>query len=84
MPKIEIYTKATCPYCDDAIALLQEKDVTYIQIPIDNDSALREKMITRSDGRHTVPQIFIDNDGIGGCDDLYALDTTGELDRLLK
>ena len=73
MANIEIYTKATCPFCIRAKALLNSKGVTFNELPIDGDAAKREDMIQRS-GRTTVPQIFIDAQHIGGCDDLYALD----------
>ncbi|MGZ0751162.1 glutaredoxin 3 [Kluyvera sichuanensis] len=83
MAKIEIYTKATCPYCHRAKALLAEKGVTFEELPIDGNAEKREEMIQRS-GRTTVPQIFIDAQHIGGCDDLYALDSRGGLDPLLR
>ena len=83
MAKIEIYTKATCPYCHRAKALLSEKGVTFEELPIDGNAEKREEMIQRS-GRTTVPQIFIDAQHIGGCDDLYALDSRGGLDPLLR
>ena len=79
----EIYTKATCPFCVRAKALLNSKGVTFHELPIDGDAAKREEMIQRS-GRTTVPQIFIDAQHIGGCDDLYALDSRGGLDPLLR
>ena len=83
MAKIEIYTKATCPYCHRAKALLSEKGVSFDELPIDGNAEKREEMIQRS-GRTTVPQIFIDAQHIGGCDDLYALDSRGGLDPLLR
>ncbi|OON38441.1 glutaredoxin 3 [Izhakiella australiensis] len=83
MANVEIYTKATCPFCHRAKALLSQKGVTYQEIPIDGDADKRDEMITRS-GRTTVPQIFIDAQHIGGCDDLYALDGRAGLDPLLK
>ena len=83
MAKIEIYTKATCPYCHRAKALLSSKGVTFEELPIDGNAEKREEMIQRS-GRTTVPQIFIDAQHIGGCDDLYALDSRGGLDPLLR
>ena len=83
MAKIEIYTKATCPYCHRAKALLSEKGVAFEELPIDGNAEKREEMIQRS-GRTTVPQIFIDAQHIGGCDDLYALDSRGGLDPLLR
>ena len=79
MANIDIYTKATCPFCVRAKALLNSKGVTFNELPIDGDA----EMIQRS-GRTTVPQIFIDAQHIGGCDDLYALDSRGGLDPLLR
>lgn len=83
MAKIEIYTKATCPFCHRAKALLNSKGVSFQELPIDGDSAKREEMIQRS-GRTTVPQVFIDGKHIGGCDDLHALNDAGGLDPLLR
>jgi glutaredoxin 3 len=71
MSKVIIYSSATCPYCDRAKRLLEKKGMTYTEIRVDLDEAEREKMITLS-GRRTVPQIFIDDKHIGGCDDLHA------------
>jgi glutaredoxin 3 len=82
MAKIEIYTKATCSFCHRAKALLSGKSAAFHEIAIDNDLAKREEMIARS-GRTTVPQIFIDGQHIGGCDDLHALDARSGLDPLL-
>lgn len=82
MANIEIYTKATCPFCHRAKALLQSKGAQFNEIAIDNDPKKREEMIERS-GRTTVPQIFIGGQHIGGCDDLHALDAKGGLDPLL-
>lgn len=83
MANIEIYTKATCPYCHRAKALITRKGVPFQEIPIDGDVDLREEMIKRR-GRTTVPQIFIDGKHVGGCDDSHALDARGGLDPLLK
>ncbi|WP_147200354.1 glutaredoxin 3 [Pantoea sp. MBD-2R] len=83
MANVEIYTKATCPFCHRAKALLSQKGVNYQEIAIDGDADKREEMIKRS-GRTTVPQIFIDAQHVGGCDDLYALDGRQGLDPLLK
>lgn len=83
MANVEIYTKATCPFCHRAKALLNQKGVTFKEIPIDGDASLREEMIKRS-GRTTVPQIFIDAQHIGGCDDLFALEGRDGLSTLLK
>ena len=84
MAKIEIYTKQNCSYCVRAKQLLDKKKVKYTEIPVDQDEAAFQKMLSCSEGRRTVPQIFIDNRAIGGCDDLYALDETGQLDHILK
>lgn len=83
MALIEIYTKQTCPFCHRAKALLEQKGASYQEIAIDKVSEQRAVMIERS-GRTTVPQIFIDNQHIGGCDDLFALDVSEGLDPLLK
>jgi glutaredoxin 3 len=82
MANIEIYTKATCPFCDRAKALLNSKEAAFHEIAIDDDNLKREEMIARS-GRTTVPQVFIGGQHIGGCDDLHALDARGGLDPLL-
>ena len=83
MANVEIYTKGYCPYCHRAKALLTEKDVAYVEYPIDNDHDLREVMIARANGRTTVPQIFINDVHIGGCADMVALNQQGKLDPLL-
>ena len=88
MSKVEIYTKGYCPFCSHALALLEQKAVTLStlkieQISIDGDMALREKMIARSNGSYTVPQIFINDVHIGGCDQLVGLETNNKLDALL-
>ncbi len=83
MSEIIIYTKDSCPYCERAKTLLKKKGVTYTELKITDDKT-REEMIERSGGRMTVPQIFINDKHIGGCDDLYALDAEGGLDDLLK
>lgn len=80
---VEIYTKVTCFYCMRAKALFDDMNVAYNEIKIDGDAALREKMIARSAGGATVPQIFINNSHIGGCDDLFALHAQGKLASLL-
>lgn len=80
---VEIYTTPTCPYCLRAKALLNEKGVEYRETDVSQSAALRSAMTARAGGRHTVPQIFIDNKHVGGCDDLYALDDRGALDPLL-
>jgi len=84
MQKIEIYSKTVCPYCVRAKHLFTKKGVNYTEIDISQDSDLRDSMIKRANGRQTVPQIFINDQHIGGCDDLYALEAAGKLDALLK
>jgi glutaredoxin 3 len=80
---VEIYTWQTCPYCIRAKVLLRWKGVAFTEYKIDGDGAARVKMAERANGRRTVPQIFINNQHIGGCDDLYALDRQAQLDPLL-
>lgn len=82
MVDIEIYSKEWCPYCAKAKALLASKGLNYREIDVTSDAVGEQKMIERS-GRRTVPQIFLDGDGIGGYDDLAQLNATGELDRRL-
>jgi glutaredoxin 3 len=81
MPEITVYATGWCPYCARARALLDHKGAQYQVIDTD-DAARRAEMIERS-GRRTVPQIFIGDTHVGGCDDLYALDAAGDLDPLL-
>jgi glutaredoxin 3 len=83
MAPIEIYTTRYCSYCVRAKALLTQKGATFTEIDVSSDAALRNTMIERAQGRMTVPQIFIGNTFVGGCDDLYALESTGKLDPLL-
>ncbi len=82
--KVEIYYWTTCPFCVRALALLDSKAVQYTGYDITGDEAARAKMVERTGGPKTVPQIFIDDTLIGGCDDLHALDDKGKLDSLLK
>ncbi|WP_035484735.1 glutaredoxin 3 [Geminicoccus roseus] len=84
MPKVEIYTTPICPYCIRAKRLLDRKGVAYEEIDLWTDPGRRTEMLGRADGRTTVPQIFIDGRGIGGSDDLHALDAAGRLDGLLQ
>jgi glutaredoxin 3 len=84
MPKIEMYTTPFCPFCVRAKALLKRKGAEFEEIDVTMVPGARDEMLKRSGGRRTVPQIFIDGDGIGGSDELYALDSHGELDRLLS
>ena len=81
---VEIYTWATCPYCIQAKSLLTQKGVKFTEYRIDGDQAARAKMAERAHGRRSVPQIFINDQHVGGCDDLYELDFQGKLDPLLQ
>ena len=81
---IEIYTKTFCPYCWRAKALLESKGIAYREIPVDYGGETREQMIERANGRTTVPQIFIREHHVGGCDDLMALEREGRLDDLIS
>ena len=83
MPLVEIYTKSFCPYCWRAKALLDSKGVEYKEIAVDFGGAERQTMIQRANVRTTVPQIFVGDLHVGGCDDLMALDHAGKLDRLI-
>ena len=83
MAKVEIYSKATCPYCVRAKMLLRQKGVEPEEIAVDFGGEKRQEMITRTGGRMTVPQIFINGRHVGGCDDLFELDDNGKLDDLL-
>jgi len=82
MASVVIYTTPWCPYCMQAKALLSQKSVRFEEVDVSLDPALRQQMTERS-GRHTVPQIFIDDTAVGGCDDLFALERAGQLDPLL-
>ena len=82
MATVEIYFSQFCPYCQWARALLDGKKIDYILHDVTMNSSLREEMLERSQ-RHTVPQIFINDQSIGGFDDLSALDRAGKLDTLL-
>lgn len=81
--KVEIYTWDHCPYCKRAIALLDSKSVSYIRHRLDGDEPAREKMALRTGGKKSVPQIFINDVHIGGCDDIHALNDQNKLDELL-
>ena len=84
MSKVEIYTWQYCPFCIRAKSLLKKKNINFTEYKIDGDEDARTLMIERADGRRTLPQIFIDNEGIGGCDDLYALENENKLEALLN
>jgi len=80
---VTVYSGPSCPYCVRAKQLLQRKGVAFTDIDVKADAAKRDEMLKRANGRQTIPQIFINDRHIGGCDDLYALDAKGELDALL-
>lgn len=81
---VEIYTKPTCAYSIRAKHLLNSKSIEFMEYSIDSDEALAAAMTERSNGQHTVPQIFIHDQHIGGCNELYALERQGKLDELLQ
>lgn len=83
MSKVEIYTWRFCPFCIRAKSLLDQKGIQYSEYSIDGNNDAREKMSIRAKGRTTVPQIFINDQGIGGCDELYELEMNNQLDKLL-
>jgi glutaredoxin 3 len=83
VPPVVIYTKSTCPYCHSAKALLRAKSAPFAEISVDGDREAQATMARKSNGHWTVPQIFIGDAHVGGCDDLHALDATGKLDALL-
>ena len=82
-PGVTVYLSGWCPYCRRAKDLLASKKVAFSEINVEDDLKFREEMIARSN-RRTVPQIFIGDKHVGGCDDLFELDRSGELDRLLQ
>lgn len=83
MAKVEVYTTNYCPYCVRAKDLLNRKGKEFSEIDVTDDMGLREKLVEKAGGRRTVPQIFINDEHIGGFDDLNALDKEGKLDALL-
>ena len=85
MANVEIYTWSTCPFCRRAKQLLDQKGVAYTEYSVDGDEAARDVMVARgTNGRRSVPQIFINDQPIGGCDEIYSLESQGKLDPLLK
>lgn len=84
MATVTIYTTSLCPYCHMAKNLLRNKGVAFEEIDVGSRPELREVMREKAGGRNTVPQIWIGQRHVGGCDDLYALDRKGELEPLLK
>lgn len=83
MPKVTIYTTRFCPYCIAAKRLLTSKKIAFDEIAVDGRSDLREEMTERAGGAYTVPQIWIGDVHVGGCDELYELENAGRLDPLL-
>lgn len=83
MQSVEIYTSAFCGYCVAAKRLLKGKDVVFTEHNIGMDAAKRQEMMSRANGGHTVPQIFIGDSHVGGCDELMALERAGKLDAML-
>ena len=81
--KVEIYTWSTCPFCLRAKNLLNKKGVNFTEYSIDGDEDARAKMAQRANGRRSLPQIFINDNHIGGCDDIHGLDRQGKLDEML-
>jgi glutaredoxin 3 len=84
VPHVEIYTKAFCPYCWRAKALLEAKGVSFREISVDWGGPEKATMVQRAFGRTTVPQIFIGETHVGGCDELMALERAGKLDALIE
>lgn len=84
MPRITIYTSMLCPYCHLAKDLLRKKGASFDEIDVGGRADLRSEMTRRAGGRTSVPQIFIGDTHVGGCDDLHALDRAGRLDPLLS
>lgn len=84
MAEIEIYTTMMCGFCVRAKNLLKKKGVEYTEVDVTFSNSKRGEMSERAEGRYTVPQIFINGDGIGGCDELYALERDGRLDSMLS
>jgi glutaredoxin 3 len=83
MPKIEIYTQPFCPYCTRALSLLRKKGLEFHEIDAPGGSPARLEARERAGGKTSVPQIFVDDVLIGGCDDMMALDRAGKLDAML-
>ncbi len=81
---VEIYTWSTCPFCIRAKALLDKKGVNFTEYCIDGDEDAREDMAQRANGKRSLPQIFINDYHVGGCNELYDSELSGELDSLLE
>jgi glutaredoxin 3 len=83
MAQITVYSGPACPYCQRAKLLLKKKNAAFVDIDVSLDPAKRAEMMQKAGGKRSIPQIFINDQHIGGCDDLYALDADGKLDGLL-
>ncbi|MFP3980775.1 MAG: glutaredoxin 3 [Desulfobacterales bacterium] len=83
MTKVEIYTTRNCPYCNMAKSLLAKKEVSYQEVAVDSEPDRMAEAVERSSGRRTVPQVFIDNQHVGGYDELNALEKAGKLDLMI-
>lgn len=81
---VEIYTWSSCPFCLRAKALLTQKNISFTEYTIDGDEAARDEMAQRANGKRSLPQIFINNHSIGGCDELYELENQGKLDPMVS
>jgi len=84
MNKVEIYTWQYCPFCIRAKSLLNEKNIAFTEYKIDGDDEAREKMSKRTNGKRSLPQIFIGDKSIGGCDDLFRLEKENKLEKLIE
>lgn len=84
MKSVEIYTSPFCGFCHAAKRLLSQKGISFSEIDVAGQPERRQEMLSRSNGRHTVPQIFVGDVHVGGCDDLYALERSGKLDPLIS
>ncbi|WP_136805722.1 glutaredoxin 3 [Desulfosediminicola flagellatus] len=84
MKNITIYSTTRCPYCIKAKALFDRKNLSYEEIDVTGDDEARSELIKKANGLRTVPQIFIGDKHVGGCDDIYLLDSKGELDKLIE
>jgi glutaredoxin 3 len=84
MKPVELYTTPTCGFCMMAKRLLSSKGISFSEIDVAREPSRRQEMMTRANGGYTVPQIFIGETHVGGCDELYALERAGKLDPLLQ
>jgi glutaredoxin 3 len=84
MVAVVVYSGPSCPFCERAKALLKKKGAVFVEINVKADNVKLAEMLEKTNGKRTIPQIFINDQHIGGCDDLYALDSAGKLDALLS